>query len=42
VQSTSESDTREMYDSKKHTMDTIAKTLHVSRASLYRALEAKG
>lgn len=29
---------RQMYDSKQHTMDAIAKTLGVSRASIYRAL----
>jgi DNA invertase Pin-like site-specific DNA recombinase len=29
---------RQMYDSKQHTMDAIAKVLGVSRASIYRAL----
>lgn len=29
---------RQMYDSKQHTMDAIAKTLGVSRASIYRTL----
>lgn len=29
---------REMYESKKHTLDAIAKTIGVSRASVYRSL----
>lgn len=32
---------REMYDSKKHTMEEIAQTVGVSRATLYRHLEGQ-
>lgn len=33
---------REMYDSKHHTMEAIAKTIGVSRASIYRHLNMHG
>jgi DNA invertase Pin-like site-specific DNA recombinase len=32
---------REMYDSRRHTVAAIARSLGVSRASIYRCLEAK-
>ena len=33
---------RQMYDSKEHTLDTIAATIEVSRSTLYRHLAPTG